>query len=155
MRASEQLAYLLYAALVASAFEGCVKVLVDDGEGCVDIDEASGDRDAVAVVVLSSEVSYLGCPAEGAAHVAVLIHRHLDAVAAAADDDAAAVGAFFEGAAHLMCEIGVVAAVGAVGAEILHLETAAAEVIDDFKLEIVASMVACYRNNFVHEERCL
>lgn len=43
MRASEQLAYLLYAALVASAFEGCVKVLVDDGEGCVDIDESSGD----------------------------------------------------------------------------------------------------------------
>ena len=140
---------------MAATLEGGVEELVDHLQGRGFVDETGGDGDAVAVVVLTAEVGDFRRPAKGAAHVGILVDGHLNAVARAANDDAALEFATVEGTAHLMGEVGIVAALGAVCSTIFYIESTLLEMVDDFQFEFVPCMVAGYRNYFFHLGRCL
>lgn len=135
---------------MAAAFEGSFDVLLQDLEGEVFGDEAGREGEDVGVVVLTCEMCYLDIPAEGATDVGVLIDSHLDAIAASADDDTATVGAVVDDGADLMGEVGIIATVGGVGAEVFRFETHLDETGHHFLFQVVTCMVAGDRYYFCH-----
>ncbi len=80
--------YFVDTLLMASALELGGEELVHDTCCHVRIDEAAGHHEHVGVVVLTDEVCNLGNPAEACANGLMLVERHIDAFARAADGDA-------------------------------------------------------------------
>lgn len=146
----EQLVNFFDAALMAATFEVGGDEHVDYAEGCFFGDEAGGHGDHVGVVVLTCELSYFGCPAECATNIGVLVGCDLNAVAAAADDDAAIEGMIVDYACCLMGEIGIIDAFGTICTIVFDLETFGLEVAYYFDFEFVAGVVASDCNDFFH-----
>ena len=92
-----------------------------------------------------------GYPHEGGAYVLVLVERHGDAFAAAADGNAAFHFARFHTLSEGVGKVGIVAAFGGVSAVVLVCDTLFLEVLLDVLLEFKAGMVAgqsyhCFHN---------
>ena len=73
---------------MAAAFELGGEILVHDGTSGILIDKASGHHQHVGIVVLTNEMCYLRNPAQTGTDRLVLVERHIDALAGAADSDA-------------------------------------------------------------------
>ena len=85
----------------------------------------------------------------------MLVQRDRDAVGAAAHRDAARKLAFFDRLGQRVRVVGVVAALLAVAAEIVHVVAFRVEVADDEFLELVAGVVAGDTDFLiVHVVRC-
>lgn len=152
---SDQLADFFHTALVTTTLELGVEVLIDNLQGSFLTDETGGHGEDVAIVVLTAKMGDFGSPAKGTTDMGILVDSHLDTVAAAADDNAALVFPLVDGIAHLMGEIGVIATIGTVCSIVFYIKTLCFEMVDDFQLQLVACMVARYRNNFFHFSECL
>lgn len=144
------MADLLHPALMATSLERRVQEQIDNLQCCLLVDETGRQRHHIAVVVLAAQLGNFSVPAKGATDMGIFVHRHLYTVAAAADDDASFVLAFFDGTAQLVCIVGVVATLGAERAEVLHLKAFALNKSHHFLLQFVARMVAGDRYDFLH-----
>lgn len=105
---------------MASALEGSGEEDVDELESEFGGYEARGKHEHVGVVVFAGEFCNLGLPAERGAYALMLVEGHADAVAGSADGYCGVDLACLECERARMCEVGVVAAVGAVCAEVLE-----------------------------------
>ena len=141
----------LDAAHVPAAFEGRVEELVHDFACRVARNVATGHHKHVGVVVHARHLGNFGHPYEGGAYVLVLVERHGDSFAAAADGDAA----FHFARLHTLSEgvgkVGIVAAFGGVSAVVLVSNALFFEVLLDVVLEFIAGVVAgksyhCFHN---------
>lgn len=72
---------LVDTALMATSFERCVEVCVEDLKGEFVGDETGREDEDVGVVVLLCEGCELREPAEGGADSLMFVERHLDTVA--------------------------------------------------------------------------
>lgn len=128
--------------LVASTFEGRVEELLHDGCCRGGVDEASGHHEHVGIVVLAYEMRYFGYPAESGTYALMLVERHVDALAAAADGNAGVALAALHGCCKRVSIVGIVAAIGAVGAEVLVLPAFGLEPLLHIFFQFVTSVVA-------------
>ena len=72
---------------MAASFEGGVEKGGDEVEGGGLVDEAGGKGEHVGIVVLTSEGGDVMIPAEGRAHVGMLVSGDGDSVAGSANQD--------------------------------------------------------------------
>ena len=104
---------------MAATFELGGEVLIHDGTGGILVDETAWHHEHIGIVVLTDEMGNLGDPAQTGTDRLVLVERHVDALARAADGntgiDLSLLDAFSQG----MAEVGVVAGVLGVGAVVL------------------------------------
>ena len=91
--------------------------------------------------MLAAELGELVGLHDGGAHARHLVGRHGHADARAADEDAAVGRTLGDAAGHLIGVVGVVAALGGLGAEVLHLVAEAANEVDDDVLLAEAGVV--------------
>lgn len=136
------------ATLVTAALEGGGEEDVDDVAGFLVGNEAGGEAEDVGIVVATGEVGELHVPAEGATDALVLVDGHGYAVATAAEDDAAVVGAGLDGGGEGMGRVGVVHAVGGMGAEVGDEVAPGAEVFNELLLVGKSGMVG--RDGYFH-----
>ena len=120
--------YFLNSPLMASTFEWSSEIFVHDFACRLLIDKTSWHDEYVGVVVLADKVGNFGSPAEAAADARVLVHRHGNAFAGAADGDAVVYLAPFNGIGQRMTEVGIVAAFLRVGTEVVVVVTPLIEV---------------------------
>ena len=128
--------------LVAAALELGGEVLVHDLAGHVLVNETAGHYQHVGVVVLTDEVGNLGNPAQTGTNVAVVVERHVDALAAATDGYAGEHLALLNTAGQRMAEIAVVARVLRVRAIVLVLVSLLFEILLHKLLQCKTSVIA-------------
>jgi len=133
-----------YALLVAAAVKRCLEELVDDSECESRFYEACRKYKYVGVVVGAGKSGQFHVPAEGGAYALMLVESHADTVAAAADADAGIVAALFDSFGTRVCEVGVVAALGAESAEVFTLDTLRKQIALYNAFEFISGMVAAY-----------
>ena len=104
---------------MATAFKLGGEVLVHDGTGSVLVNETSRHHQHVGIVVLTDEMGYLRNPAQTGTDGLVLVERHVDALAAAADGDAGEHFTLFNAAGQSVAEVTVVTRVLGIGAVVL------------------------------------
>ena len=130
------------AALVAAALVGGGEEGVDDLQGDGLADHAGAHGDHVGVVVQAGHVGAVALAAHGGADAVDLVGGQGDADAGAADEDAEVGLAVCHELGGLVAVDGVVAALGAVGANVCDLVALGAQVLDDGELEGQADVVA-------------
>ena len=113
-------------------------------------DEATGHCKHVGIIVHTRKACNLGEPAERRANALMLVESHVDALTATTDTDTGITFTALHGKGAGMREVGIVAAVSAISAEIAHSDTLALEILNHCKLGFVAGMVATngYRRVF-------
>lgn len=121
------------------------------GEECVDnldchfgLNEACRKNENVGVVVGTGQTGQLGRPAESGADTLVFVKSHTYAVAATTEGDAGIAAAALDSFGTWVGEIGIIATVGAEGAEILDSHAARLEVALDHTFKLVAGVVAAH-----------
>lgn len=134
--------YFVDPALMASSFEAGVEKRVDYAQRLFGFDEPGGKGKHVGIVVLACQPCQFHVPAQSRAYSLMLVEGDGYAIAASADGDAGIVPAFLHGNSQRMGEVGVVAAICAVGSEVVHTDALAFEVAYDKVLEFVACVVA-------------
>ena len=82
--------------------------------------ETTGHYQYVSIVVLAAQFGDVGTPTEGGADALVFVQGHGDAVAATADGDTGVALACLNSFSQGVSEVGVVATLWGVGAEILE-----------------------------------
>jgi len=127
--------------LMPSALEGCIEEGRDDLLSLLLRDEASGQREYVSIVVLTGELSQLDIPAEGSTYPRVLVHDHGDPIARATDGDPSGELSLLDRPTHGMGEVGVIASLAGVTAEVLDREPTSGELSLHELLDLVASVV--------------
>ena len=127
---------------MAAAFELGGEVLVHNLTGCLFGDEASGHDQHVGIVVLTDEMGNLGNPSQTGTDRLMLVERHADALAGAADGNAGIDRAVLDGLAQGMTEVAVVTAGLAGRAEVTIDDTPLHEILLDEFFQRVASVVA-------------
>ena len=127
---------------MTSTLERSGEELVETGGGGGFIDEASGEDDDVGIVVLTDEVGNLGSPHQSCANALMLVERHADALAGAADGNAGIDRAVLDGLAQGMTEVAVVTAGLARRAEVAIDDAPLHEILLDEFFQRVASVVA-------------
>ena len=141
--------YFVDAALVASTLERSVEKYFYDFDCLIVADEASGQGNHVGIVMLAGKTGYLWNPAEGRAYALVLVERHVDALAAAADADTRIAFATFDGSGAQVGKVGVVATFLAVGAKVNVFDAVAFQVVDNCQFGGISRMVAAQSNGNV------
>ena len=126
---------------MATAFEIGGEELVHYLRGHIGINETTGHHEDVGIVVLADEMGNLWNPTQTGSDGLVLVERHVDAFAGAADGDAGIDLAGFDAARQGVAEVAVVARVLAVGAVVLPCNTALIEVLFDELFEGIASVI--------------
>ena len=76
------------ALLVTATFEGSCEELVHNLASHVVVDETTGHDEHIGIVMLTDEVGNLRNPAQSGTHLLVLVQRHADTLARAADGNA-------------------------------------------------------------------
>ena len=114
--------YAVNAELMATALKGGVQILVHDLAGHVGIDKTAGHDQYVGIIVLADEVSNLGDPAESGADALMLVQGHGDSLSAAAHGYTLLYLTVLYTAGQCVAEIGIVAAIGSIGAVVLELQ---------------------------------
>lgn len=127
-----------------SAFEFGIEKHMRRLEGFFPADEPPRHGQDVGVVVLARKGGNLAFPAEGATHVRMLVGRYRDADARAADEDSERKRAILHLLRHRMGKVGIIHAVGAVGAEVLETVALLAQGLFKVFLELEAGVVATY-----------
>ena len=94
---------------------------LDNGYCLLYSGETRWDTHYIGIVMGASKGCDFLCPAEGAAHLGVLIDGHSNTVAAAANDDAHLCFAFFDSTGNRVPKIGVIYTLGSVGSAIKYL----------------------------------
>ena len=133
---------LVYTCLMASTLKVGCEELLHDGRCGVGIDEASRHDKYVGVIVLTDEVCYLGNPTQSCTYALVLVESHGDTLSTATDGDAGVAFTFLYGLGQGMRVVGVVTAVGTVGAKVLILPAFGVEPLLYIFFQFVTSMVA-------------
>lgn len=112
--------------------------------------EATGHCEHVGIIVQTCQACNLGEPAERRANALMLVESHVDALTATTDTYTGITFTALHGKGAGMREVGIVAAVSAISAEIAHSDTLALEILNHCKLGFVAGMVATngYRRVF-------
>ena len=128
---------------MASTFEVGGEELGHDTVGFLAGDEAAGHDEHVGVVVLACQMGNLGYPAKGGPDALMLVQGDADAFAAAADGDAGVAFARLDGQGQGVGKVGIVAAFGGVGAEVLVGPAAGVEPLLDVLLQLEACVVGC------------
>lgn len=134
--------YLFDAALMAPALERRAQELVDNLQRKLGRDEAGREHQHIGIVVLTGQTGQLDIPAQRRAYALMLVERHADAIARAAQSDAGIYATGLDSLGTRMGEVGIVAALGAVGAEIDILHTLRLEIALDDTLHFISGMVA-------------
>lgn len=127
-----------------SAFEFGIEKHMGRIEGFFPADEPPRHGQNIGVVVLARKGGYLTFPAEGAAHVRMLVGGDGDTDARTADKDSQRKRAVLHFLRHRMGKIGIIHALGAVGAEVLKTVALLAQGILKVFLELEAGVVATY-----------
>ena len=104
---------------MAAAFELGGEILVHDGTGSLLRDEATWHHQHIGIVVLTDEMGNLGNPAETGTDGLVLVERHVDALARAADGNAGEYLSLLNTLCQRMAKVRVIAGVLGVGAIVL------------------------------------
>ena len=107
--------------LMASAFKFGVEELLHDGSCRIGVDKSAWHHQYVGIVVLAYEMCYFGYPAQSGTYALMFVERHVDALAATADGNAGVALAALYGCSQWVAIVGIVAAVGAMGAKVLVL----------------------------------
>ena len=94
---------------------------LDNGYCLLYSGEAGWDTHYIGIVMGASEGCDFLCPAEGAAHLRVLIDGHSNTVAAAANDDTHLCFALFDSTGNRVPKVGVIYTLGSVGSAIKYL----------------------------------
>ncbi len=118
---------------MTTSFKGSVQILIYYLHGSLFANETCRHRNAVAVVVLTSQMGYLGCPTKSTTYMGILVDSHLHTVATATDDNTTLVLAFLKGRTHLMGKVGIITTVGRMGAKIFYFKTTFTKVVDNFQ----------------------
>ncbi len=127
---------------MAPPFERGLEEGVDQPYGLVVRDEAGGQHQHVGVVVQADQLGHLGNPAESRANPLVFVEGHGHPFARAAEADAEVDLALFDRFGERVGVVGVVDALGRVGAEIEDLAPFGLEVAHQKFLHFVAGVVA-------------
>ena len=126
---------------MATAFKLRGEILIHDFASHVFVDEATRHDKDVGIVVLTDQMGNLWNPAEAGANRLMLVQRHINAFAGAADGDAGKHLAGFDAAGQGVTEVAVVTRVLAVGAVVLPCDTALVEVLLDVLFKSIASVI--------------
>lgn len=135
---------LLNAALMATALKRGLEELVHYCGCRVVVDESARHYEHVGVVVLAYEVGYLWNPRQSGANALMLVERHVDSFAAAADANARIYLAALNAAGEGVAEVAVVAARVAVCAVVLVGKAVLFEILYDEFFQWIAGVVAGY-----------
>lgn len=122
---------------MASTVEGRGQESVDNLNSNLRVDESCGEYQNVGVVVCAGQASEFRCPAYSCADALVLVESHGYAVAASAHCDSRIALAALHGLSAWMGKVGVVAAIGRIGTEVVILQTLVAQMLhyNVFKFE--------------------
>ena len=145
---------LVDAALVASAFVGCRQEVAKYFERFFVADKASGHGEYIGIVVLTGKFGNFRLPAQCTADSLVFVECHADALATAADGNAGVAFAAFHGFRAGMCEVGIVATVCGIRAEVLVGNTLFIEIGEDSLLRLETGMVAAHGHRSVAFKYC-
>ena len=129
--------------LVASAFEAGGEKLGHNAVGLLAGDEAARHDEHVGVVVPACQTGNLRYPADGGPDALMLVQGDADAFAAAADGDAGVAFARLDGQSQGVGEVGIVTALGGIGAEVLVSPAAGVEPLPDVLFQLEACVVGC------------
>ena len=142
--------YLGDAAAMTTSLEVGFKKSLHNLDCLLIADEATGEGKHIGIVVQACQACNFGNPAECRANALVLIERHIDTLTTATDAYTGIALTALHGKGAGMREVGIVAAVSAISAEIAHSDTLALEILNHCKLGFVAGMVATngYRRVF-------
>ena len=130
------------AALVAAALKFGGEEDLNDALGHIFADHAGAHGEHIGVVVAADQRGDLGLPAQSGADPLVLVERHGHAFARAAEGDALRQLARLDRFGQRVGEVGVVDALGRVGAEIEHLIAHGVEVTHQEFFHFIARVVA-------------
>ena len=93
---------------MAATLEVGAEESLDEVEGGLGQDEAGGHDEHVGIIVLTGEGGDFAVPAEGCAHIGVLVGRHGNPVARAANQDSPCGGIFRHSLRQRMRKVGIV-----------------------------------------------
>lgn len=127
---------------MASAVEVCLKESVDTLNCDFRLDETAWEDEDIGIVVSTGQTGKLGSPAESGTDALVLVEGHADTVAGAADCDCRVDDTVLDSESAGMSEIGIVAAIGRISAEIAIFDSLRFEVADDDIFEFETGVVA-------------
>ncbi len=134
--------YFVDASFVSSALEIGREEGVHYLQCPFDRDVVCGHAEHICVVVLAGKAGKRRVPAEGSADALVLVRGHADAVTRRADNDTEIVLASFHGLRQWVGEVGVVATLGGVAAEVVQCGTLRRQVVDYFLFQVIPCVVA-------------
>ena len=138
------------APLVATAFKIGIQKGIENVLRRIGVDESTGHHADIGIVVLARQSGNFLAPAKGSAYALMLVERHVDTVAAAANSDAGIALA----ALHRLCQrvgiVGIVAAFRRTGTEIPIRNFSRFELRANKLLQFISGMIAgkTYRNIF-------
>ena len=108
---------------MTSAFEIGLEEGTDDIQCFGYGDEVRRQREHISIIMLAREFREFGLPAERGTDTLVLVGSHGDTVSGGTDDNAELIFAFLYRLSERMGEIGIVATLGRVAAEVFHFST--------------------------------
>ena len=94
--------------LMTAALEFGIEENVDHLKSQFGGDETRGHGDNIGVVVLTAKLGYFLVPAKGATNIRIFVDSHLNAIARAAYNYAALVGAIIDSRTHFVGEVGII-----------------------------------------------
>ena len=127
--------------LVATSLEGSVEINIDNAKCGFGIDEASWHNKHIGIVMLTCKAGDVLCPREGGTNALMLVEGDVDAVSCAAHSDAAVIFSVFYGCGAGVGEIGIVARLFGICAEVVSVDSAFVKMFDNFFLEFVTGVV--------------
>jgi len=145
---------------MSSAVKVCLKKSFYTLDSDLGLDETAGEDEYVGIVVCTSETGKFGFPAKSGAYALMFVERHADAVACAADSYGRAYLAGLDCKCAGMGEVGVIAAIGGVSAEIAVGNALRFEIADynifEFETGVVAAKADRYISfNYAHKRLIL
>ncbi len=138
---------LVDASFVSSALETGMEESVHYLQCQFGRDVIGGQAEYIRVVVLAGKAGERCVPTEGGTDALVFVGSHTDTIACRTDNDTEIVLAVLHRLCQRVGEVGVVATLGGVAAEVVQYSALRREVVDDLLLEVIPCVVA-RKSNF-------